>query len=142
MKVRPQPTPSCFSEVGFDYPGFDVISTSGQATIDDCRGYCQENCVICTHFTHITGGGGFEQGSCWCKTSKAGRESWETRPLKDAITSGDICPQLVPTESRIVNTFQSSIFQYSHTGSNCPASMLLDNAGLEGNFICNLQSTG
>ena len=48
-----------------------------------------------------------------------------------------------PRESRIVNTFQSSVFNYAYAGgTDCPASMLVDNEGLEGNFLCNLESTG
>ena len=86
--------PACFSEDGFDYYGSDVKSTVGTQSIDDCRAYCRENCESCTHFTRLSDTGGqWEYGACWCKTSIEGRKSWENNPLRDAITSGEICPE-------------------------------------------------
>jgi len=86
--------PACFSEDGFDYYGSDVKSTVGTQSIDDCRAYCRENCESCTHFTRLSDTGGqWQYGACWCKTSIEGRKSWENNPLRDAITSGEICPE-------------------------------------------------
>ena len=72
----------CFSEVGFDYAGYDVEYSPSQTTVDDCRQYCLENCETCNFYTHVNDGG------CWCKTRSSGRKP---HALGTAITSGDIC---------------------------------------------------
>ena len=94
--------PACFSEVGFNYQGYDQASAhSGIPTMQDCRNYCEKNCASCSYFTHVSKAGPFN-GACWCKTSNSSRQ---IHAYGNAITSGEICKQMGKGTTGLLTTF-------------------------------------